>query len=226
LERARDWGECALSLAFPWPESTAQEPVPIEKPFCQQCGYPYPALEADQHDFQCFNCEGRRWHFEWARAGYRTEGEVLEAVIGFKYRDEYYRYGQLVSWLAETYDRYAGEDEWHAFVPVPLYHRRRRERGFNQANEIACGLGKKQKKTVLDCLYRYRETPSQTGLERIARWENMAGAFQMKPGFDVRGKHLILIDDVFTTGATTNACAQVLAKAGAGRVAVLTVARS
>ncbi len=84
----------------------------------------------------------------------------------------------------------------------------------------------KRKIPVLDCLYRYRETISQTGLERAARLENMTGAFQMKPKFDVRGRNLLLIDDILTTGATANACAQTLAKAGAGRVAVLTVARS
>ncbi|MCE0498008.1 MAG: hypothetical protein LV481_08700 [Methylacidiphilales bacterium] len=79
---------------------------------------------------------------------------------------------------------------------------------------------------VLNCLYRYRETPSQTGLERDVRWKNMQNAFGLKRGFDVRGKNLLLIDDVFTTGATTNACAQALAHAGAGRLAVLTIARS
>jgi predicted amidophosphoribosyltransferase len=78
----------------------------------------------------------------------------------------------------------------------------------------------------LDCLYRCRETPSQTGLDRIARWENMAGAFRAKGRFDLKGQNLLLVDDVFTTGATTNACAQVLAEAGANRLAVLTVARS
>ncbi len=105
-------------------------------------------------------------------------------------------------------------------------HRRRRERGFNQARELADGLGARRKLGVLDCLYRYRETPSQTGLERNARWDNMRNAFRLKPRFDVKGRNLLLIDDVFTTGATTNACARVLAQAGADRLAVLTVARS
>jgi competence protein ComFC len=223
---ARDWGECALNLAFPWPENTAAEPVPIDAPFCRQCGYPYPALEGHDSTFLCAHCADRKWHFKWARSGYRTEGQVLDAIIGFKYRDEYYQQGRLVQWLTETFDRHAQPGEWDALVPVPLYHRRRRERGFNQAQEMARGLASKRKIPVLDCLYRYRETVSQTKLERTARWENMAGAFQMKLGFDVRARNLLVIDDVFTTGATVNACAQALAQAGAGQLAVLTVARS
>ncbi len=117
-------------------------------------------------------------------------------------------------------------ESWDAIVPVPLYHRRRRERGFNQAAELAQGLGSKRKIRVMDCLYRYRETISQTKLERQARLENMADAFQLKQRFDVRGAHLLVIDDVFTTGATVNACAHALVQAGAGQLAVLTVARS
>lgn len=226
LERVRDWGECALNLAFPWPEITAAEPVWIDEPFCRQCGHPFPSLDGTAPDFLCSNCVDRKWYFKWARSGYRTEGQVLDAIVGFKYRDEYYQRGRLVAWLIETFDCHARVGEWDALVPVPLYHRRRRERGFNQAHEMANGLGVGRKMPVWDCLYRYRETPSQTGLERTARWENMSGAFRLKPGFDVRGRNLLLIDDVFTTGATTNACAQVLAKAGASQLAVLTVARS
>jgi ComF family protein len=115
---------------------------------------------------------------------------------------------------------------WQALVPVPLYHRRRRERGFNQASEIARGLAAKRKVPVLDCLYRYRETVSQAKLDRKSRWENMNGAFRLKQRFDVKGLNLLLIDDVFTTGATVNACAQALAQAGASQLAVLTIARS
>ncbi|HEV3271831.1 MAG TPA: phosphoribosyltransferase family protein [Candidatus Methylacidiphilales bacterium] len=226
LRFARDWGECALNLAFPWPETTAAEPVAIERPYCRQCGYPYPGLPVDDSTFLCAHCSERTWHFEWARSGYRTEGQVLDAIIGFKYRDEYYQHVRLVQWLTKTFDDHARHGDWHALVPVPLYHRRRRERGFNQAHEMARGLAVKRKIPVLDCLYRYRETVSQTKLERTARWENMSGAFRMKRGFDVKGRYLLIIDDVFTTGATVNACAQALAQAGAARLAVLTVARS
>ena len=223
---AADWAECALNLAFPWPESAEAEPVRIERPFCRQCGYPYPALAGHEPDFVCTTCANRKWYFEWARSGYRTEGQVLEAIIGFKYGDQYYRQRQLVDWLAEVFDEHAKDARWDALVPVPLYHRRHRERGFNQALEIADGLASARKVPVLNCLYRYRETVSQTKLDRAARWENMSGAFRLKRGFDVRGRHLLVIDDVFTTGATVNACAQALAQAGAARLAVLTIARS
>ena len=174
----------------------------------------------------CEKCVKHRWYFQWARATHRTKGQVLEAVVGFKYADQYYQYGRLVDWLTEAYDRHARAEAWDALVPVPLYHRRHRERGFNQANELARGLAKKRKLRVLDCLYRSRETVTQTKLAQNARWENMADAFQLKRGFDVAGLNLLVIDDVFTTGATTNACAQVLAKAGAESLAVLTVART
>ena len=200
--------------------------MPIQGPVCQQCGDQFPALEASDAAFICSHCADHKWYFDWARSGYRTDGQVREAVIGFKYLDQYYQRKRLVAWLTETYDAHAQSSKWDALVPVPLYHRRRRERGFNQACEMARGLSVSRKIPVLDCLYRYRETVSQTKLERKARWENMSGAFRLKRGFDVRGRNLLIIDDVFTTGATVNACAQVLAEAGAGRQAVLTVARS
>jgi ComF family protein len=226
LARARAWGECALSVAFPWPESTEREPVPIEAPFCRQCGDPYAALSGHDLPFVCSHCAERRWHFGWARAGYRTAGQVHEAVAGFKYHDEYYRLSQLVGWLTEAFDRHVTAGCWDALVPVPLYHRRLRTRGFNQARELARGLGRARNIAVCDCLERERETPSQTGLARPARWENMTGAFRMKGRFDVTRQNLLLIDDVFTTGATTNACARALRQAGSGRLAVLTVSRS
>jgi competence protein ComFC len=222
--RARDWGECALNLAFPFPESDKTPPKPIVPPFCGQCGYPYEHVP--DTPFVCSNCADRRWHFAWARAGYLTEGQVHEAVVGFKYNEQFFRLAQLAGWLVETFDRHAAGEKWDALVPVPLYHRRLRTRGFNQARELAQDLGRARGIPVRDCLRRDRETPSQTSLERGARWQNMQGAFAFKGRFDVTGQNLLLIDDVFTTGATTNACARALVEAGAGRLAVLTVSRS
>jgi ComF family protein len=224
VARARACGECVLSLAFPWPESNEAPPKRVEAPFCEQCGYPYEHVP--NAPFVCTNCADRHWYFEWARAGFLTAGQVHEAVVGFKYHDEYFRLSQLTGWLTEAFDRHAASETWDALVPVPLYHRRLRTRGFNQARELANGLGRARGVPVRDCLRRDRETPSQTGLERGARWENMLGAFAVKGRFDVAGQNLLLIDDVFTTGATTNACARALAAAGAGRLAVLTVSRS
>lgn len=221
---ARGWLDCALNLAFPPPESLQTPPKQVVRPFCEKCGYPYEHLPASP--FVCATCMDRNWSFGWARAGYMTEGQVLEAVGGFKYHEEYYRLRQLTDWLAATYDDHAAGKGCDALVPVPLFHRRYRERGFNQAYELARVLGRARGLRVLNCLRRLRETPAQVGLNRTSRWENMRGAFAFKGGFDVAGLRLLLIDDVFTTGATTNACARVLVAAGAGQVNVLTVSRS
>jgi ComF family protein len=222
--RVREWGDAVLSLAFPFPASDEAEPKPVLPPCCSRCGYPYEHVP--DAPFVCSSCADTEWSFAWARAGYLTEGQVHEAVVGFKYEEQFFRLRQLSGWLTEAFDRYAAEEKWDALVPVPLYHRRQRERGFNQARELAGGLSRRRGVPVWSCLRRLRETPSQTGLERRARRENMRNAFGLKGGFDVSGRNLLLIDDVFTTGATTNACAHVLAQAGAGRLAVLTVSRS
>jgi ComF family protein len=225
LESFRRWSEVGLDLAFPWPASEEEAPQSIQPPFCRRCGYPFPAL-ADQPDFLCHHCAEKTFHFEWARAGYLTAGQVREAVVGFKYGEQFFRREQLIGWLVEAFDRHGSAGRWDGLVPVPLYPRRYRARGFNQARELAEGLKSKRKMKILDCLYRCRDTPTQTSLTRKARWENLEGAFQLKARFDVRGLNLLIIDDVFTTGATANSCALALRNGGADRVAVLTVARS
>ena len=188
LTRARAWGDCALTIAFPWPESEGDAPVPIEAPFCRQCGYPYAELPGNDLPFVCSHCAGRHWYFKWARAAYRSEVLVHVSVAGFKYRVEYYQLSRLVVWLTEAFDHHAADAHWDALVPVPLYHRRLRTRGFNQARELARGLGHARSIAVCDCLYRERETPCfADGLSpRHARWENMEGAFRLKGRFDVQ----------------------------------------
>jgi ComF family protein len=221
---ARDWGTTLLDLAFPYPESAEAEPRRIVPPFCLRCGYPYENLP--ESPLVCAHCADEDWHFAWARSGYLTQGQVSESIVGFKYEEQFFRLTQMLDWLTEAFDDHAASESWDALVPVPLYHRRLRTRGFNQADELARGLGRRRGVRVWSCLKRNRETPSQTGLKKKARRENVRNAFALKGGFDVANRNLLLIDDVFTTGATTNACAEVLAKAGAGRLAVLTVSRS
>jgi len=117
-------------------------------------------------------------------------------------------------------------------VPVPLYKSKRRERGFNQSEEVArvamkqpVLLAKADLSLALGALERLRETRSQTGLTRHQRRENVRGAFAVPDPAQVRGRNLVLVDDVLTTGTTVSECARVLKRAGARSVLVGTIAR-
>jgi ComF family protein len=110
----------------------------------------------------------------------------------------------------------------HCAVPVPLHPARRRERGFNQARDLACGLGV----PVCLALTRTRATPTQTGLAASARRRNVRDAFApARAARAVHGRIVLLVDDVSTTGATLDACALALKAAGAREVRAITAAR-
>ena len=114
-------------------------------------------------------------------------------------------------------------------VPVPLYTAKRRQRGFNQAEMIARAALKLQPSARFElklALERTRETHSQIGLSRHQRRENLRGAFQVSDPQAVRGRDILLVDDVFTTGTTVSECARVLRRAGTAKVYVATVART
>ena len=119
---------------------------------------------------------------------------------------------------------YAGE-RWDALVPVPLHPERRRQRGFNQSAEIAGWLGRRAGIPVVEAIRRVKATAPQARLSRAERLRNLRGSLALAGGFDPQGKRLIICDDVFTTGATADACARVLRRAGAEEVVALTVAR-
>jgi ComF family protein len=116
----------------------------------------------------------------------------------------------------------AREEAFDAVAPVPLYWRRRLQRGFNQAELLARELSRRTGIPLVKPLSRVRPTPAQAGLSNSARRQNVARAFRSQ---SVQGKRILLIDDVMTTGATAASCALALKQAGARRVALLTVAR-
>lgn len=196
----------------------------IEAPFCQLCSQPFDG--AFTSEFVCSNCRGRRFHFDCAVTPYLARGVVRELIHRFKYQRHYYLRKPLAEWAAEGLD-----DEritrcpFDAFVPVPLHATRKREREFNQAEALGELLAKRAGKPMINALKRLRYTTTQTRLDRSARMENLRDAFKVRDRETVANRHLILIDDVFTTGSTIEECARVLREAGAASVRALTVAR-
>jgi len=196
----------------------------IKPPFCERCGLPF---EGDiTTPFECTNCREMELRFTSARSAVVARGVVLEAIHRFKYQRQLWFENFLAGlFLREAAPALRGQN-WNLIVPVPLHSVRQREREFNQAERLAARLSLAINIPLNQKLLR-RVTPTatQTLLTRQQRAANMRGAFAPRPGLRLNGERVILVDDVFTTGATTSACAQALRAAGAGDVCVWTVAR-
>ncbi len=196
----------------------------IKPPFCERCGLPQPGDITTP--FECTNCREMELHFTSARSAVVAHNVVREAVHRYKYQRALW----FEPFLADLFLREAvpalRERDWDFIVPVPLHPVKEREREFNQAERLAAHLSAATQIPLQPrLLCRVRPTATQTLLTRQERAANMRGAFAVRPGAGLDGERVILVDDVFTTGATTSACAQVLRAAGAGDVCVWTVAR-
>ena len=206
-------------------ERCAEDVERICEPRCERCSFPFRGAITEK--FTCANCEQRELHFECAVACFVSDGPVRTFIHGFKYSGQFYYRKTLSAWLAETLDdaRIAAHP-FDALVPVPLHHVRYRERDFNQAEVLAKGIAEKAGKPVWNALRRVRNTPTQTRLDREERAENLRGAFVVRRPEQIKGRDLLLVDDVFTTGSTVEECSRILRKAGAASVRVITVARA
>jgi ComF family protein len=169
----------------------------------------------------CNECRGRALAFDQAWSAFAYEGIARDIVSALKSR------GALVlaSFMAsEIASRVPAGFLAGTLVPVPAHARRRRSSGFNQAFEIAAALDRATDLPVSDVLRRVR-APAQVGLERRARLVNARGSARVRSGVAVPPR-AVLVDDVYTTGATLDACAQALRQAGTGEVAAVTFARA
>ncbi len=197
----------------------------LREPYCEICSEPFDG--ALDRAFTCPNCHDRRFRFGSAIATYRSRGLVRDLIHAFKYDGRFELRHPLAAWLAQGLgDTRLREPGIDALVPVPLHSRRRRERGFNQAQVLAEGISRAAGLPVEPLLRRIRYTTTQTNFDRRQRIENLRGAFDLAKGAEVQNRNLVLVDDVFTTGSTADECAMVLRQAGAASVRVLTIARA
>lgn len=198
--------------------------VRLEETICPRCSHPFAGAAAEP--FVCVNCAGRRLYFECAVAAWRSRGQIRELVHRFKYGRDLALRGQLVEWLHDGWkDARLRERSFDFLTPVPLHRRRRRKRGFNQAEELARGLSERTGLPMKRVLRRIRHTRTQTALDRKERMENLRGSFKIVHDEAVKGSRILLIDDILTTGSTVNECARTLRAGGARMVCALTVAR-
>ena len=196
----------------------------IDDPMCVTCGMPF-SIEAPKGTL-CAACLSDPPIFDQARSTVIYNDPSRQLILGFKYGDRLQTVHTFIPWLLRAGSEMI--DTCDVIIPVPLHKKRLWDRRFNQSAVIASALAAASKKNIsTDALVRLRATIQQKGLSRAERKKNVEGAFAV-PAIRrerLKKKNVLLIDDVYTSGATINECCRILKKSGADKVFVLTVAR-
>lgn len=202
---------------------------PIESPLCVCCGLPFITTIGPDH--LCHRCQTQSPSFRQARAWafYRTNNltpqPLSEAIQNFKYHRQL-SVGKVLAEIGTMHNPFATQ-YYDVIIPVPLHLGRLRWRGFNQSLLLSQAIGQKEKIPVDPFLLeRIRPTAPQTQLSEKERKNNVREAFRVRTSERFQGTCVLLIDDVYTSGATVDECAHVLRRSGAKAVDVFTLARA
>jgi ComF family protein len=206
--------------------------TPIESPCCTCCGVMFKSREGTDH--VCGECLSSRRYFGMARAVGVYDQALMAVIHGFKYGEKVSLATPLSILLLNTYHHFWHDRPMDVVVPVPLFGRRFRKRGFNQVYLAVKHWEDRKRQDDLpipfsverEALRKRRSTPPQTGLGRKDRMRNVKGVFELGVSHTILKKRILLVDDVYTTGATVNECARILLKGGAEAVDVLTIAHA
>jgi ComF family protein len=203
---------------------------PPASPLCSICGDPFAGSGPDH---LCHRCLTRRPAFGFARAcstyaaAEVCSGPLRQALQRYKYGPDVSLAPALAKVLTEHASMVLSVNTYDLIMPVPLHISRLRWRGFNQALLLARELARQQRVPIDPfVLERVRATAPQVELDDAARRRNVARAFRVVDPARIRGRRVLLVDDVYTTGATANECSRTLLRAGAAHVDVLVLSRA
>jgi len=196
----------------------------ITGPSCIKCGLPL-----DSGGEYCFSCRGNksaRLKVALVRSAFAFNPELRSLIHAFKYRGRKNLAESLGMELVRAYDRHPELKDYNFVIAVPLFRVKERERGFNQSELLAEVLAREKNLFVLKgAVERVRNTPSQTGLSKEERLKNVKEAFKVVKPELVKGRRILIVDDVATTLATTDELARALENSDAAGTAVFTLAR-
>lgn len=196
----------------------------ITDPFCNVCGFPFD-FQVDEN-MLCTSCLESRPQYETARAALKYNDASRNMILGFKHADKLHFVESFVPWLKRCGDKMLAEADY--IIPVPLHRWRLLSRRYNQSALIANALANETGHDyIADALVRVRATPPQGHMSAKDRFKNVRRAFIVNQRWtpEIKGKNVVLIDDVYTTGATVKECTKALLQAGVAKVNVLTLSR-
>jgi competence protein ComFC len=217
VARQQDCGICDNC----WQKVIALKILP---PRCSSCGLPFYSFE-ENSEHLCGDCIQKMPPYAGARSFGHYSAEMSRVIQELKFGGRQNLVGLLAPLLADAFFDTWGRDEFDLIVPIPLHPKRKRDRGYNQAELLAVSLARLLAIPYYKALQRVRSTLPQVGLTDSQRLENVRKAFRCFSPQRICKRRILLIDDVMTTGATVESAAQALVDAGAWRVSVLTVAR-
>lgn len=191
----------------------------VQEPFCLKCGKHIFSAEEEY----CFDCMQTPKSYEYGMPLLEYEEDIKKSVLDIKYHNKREYIPVYAKLMAEEFGHRIQKIAPNCLLPIPIHSKRRRQRGFNQAELLAKSLGKYLDLPVRgDILYRKKDTKAQKELSPQERLQNLSEAFYVEG--DITGiKKVILIDDIYTTGSTIEACTRVLKQAGVEQVYYMSI---
>ena len=187
---------------------------------CAKCGAPI-----EDSDYVCELCKNFKYEFDEARASFIYSKDTSRVFFGIKYGGKKYLAKFLAREMFETLKNWGVVCD--IIVPVPLSEERKKQRGYNQsmliAEELSALTGKEVDESIVS---RIKDVPTQTKLSQKERMENLQGVFKLNRERSIAGKNILIVDDVFTTGATASSLAKELRKAKPNKIYVLTAGKT